>query len=886
MSEESENVIVDKHSRKHDKEKRKHRKKESELTAEEMAISTSPIPTNTDESDATTPSLERRKSRKKRSAASTTGGDTALSPPPAYETAVATNNSDDEHEERHSSRRHKSEKEEEAENETEREEAVAEAEKEEETKPEEEEEEKIEEKEVEIEQQPSSSANEPEFDEEKELEGLDDIDVTSELEGDGNDSGYDKHYLCESVTAAFAKLSACVQDKNLPAATATSPEIVFVGPSPTDKAALIESILGRPITSSASAFSSPNSSSRVVYHHVTSEKRRTVIKADAATPKDTVLTDPSTAALAAAIASRLTSSPSSSSAQRTPLHVEHSAQGMLRMTLVDTPALTTPPMTSAAEAAVLRELRVPGRLIVAVLPAAAAPASPNEDPVLRLVRRADPELGRTAVVYTGLRGMLEARVGVSGRALNRILVGAMPEVETFFVTLVHARVRRELCEASDDKAYRKRVVQYGLRDIAALNRCAFDRELTASIGAHNFARFVCQYVWAEHKKAAPRIPAALRARRAAKLAELDAALAQAKAIGSSAESDEEKKKGDRSTRFFRALAAQYAADLVAALKALVRGTAAGVPLGCGQTAEQERAECPCDGQWMSGAQGELLQGAEALLYGGQQFERLLSEFRIVCQRLAMPELSEDDVVVAAGSFKASSAQNLALAACDLARQKIEDLYTPLIDQLAERALYVLKRLVDVAAQIISSGNNNNSNNSPFSGNVNGGYGNASNNVRNVEQYNYFIHFIKEKYCGFVDAAGEHCKARCLEEFYPTHTVYWDITENETLKQIESTAQVRELAQSIFASLSARISKNILVKFYNFLLLPAQTELCAELQRDVAALSKEEIEELFEVENVNDDAMNAEISIKADIEELEELEKSAAESVSAFCHPKI
>ena len=890
MSEESENVIVDKHNRKHDKEKKKHRKRES-TDVEAAGEAPAGEGSGTENSVALSP-VERRKSRKRRTI--TVADPTDAVAPPAYESTTpdlsAGAASDDEaREDPERRRRRRKDKKGGVSGAEDADEEKKEEEKEKEEKKEEEEE-----KEKEKELEPTTTttttteapaARESDFDEEEELAGLDGLDIEEEL---GGECGYGRLYTSRCVLESFTRLSAWAQEKGLPASASVTPEIVFVGPGGVGKSSLIEAVLGRPLNGTVAC-----GTARVVYLHLCGERRSAVLKADAGTPKDTVLSDASSAALAAALAARNASNNDVINGAAAPLHVELGGAGALRMTLIDTPALG-----AATEAAVLREMRVPGRLIVAVLPAAAAPASPNTDPVLRAVRRADPELGRTAVVYTGLRAMLEARLGAPARALNRALAGAMPEVDTFFATLVHPEVRRPLCDAADDAAFKRRVLQYGARDLATLEQCGFDRELAHTIGAHSFARFVAEYVWAEHKKAAPRIPAALRARRAAKAAELDAALAQARAVGAAAAETEgedgtEKKpaeeaagSGSSSTRFFRALAARYAADLVGTLQALVRGTAAGVPLGCGQTAEQERAACPNDGQWTdargtpldAAAAAGKLRGAEALLYGGQQFERLLSEFRLVCAGLAMPELSEDDVVVAAGSFKASSAQNLALAACDLARQKIEDLYAPLIDQLAERALYVLKRLVDVAAQILSAKNANTNAAQPQQ--------QGFNNVRNVDQYNYFIHFIKEKYCAFVDAAAEHCKARCLEEFYPTHTVYWDITENETLKQIESTAQVRELAQSIFASLSARTSKNILVKFYSLLLLPTQAGLAAELQRDVAALSKEELEELFEIENVNDDAMNAEISIRADIEELEELEKSAAENVSAFCHPKI
>ncbi len=55
------------------------------------------------------------------------------------------------------------------------------------------------------------------------------------------------------------------------------------------------------------------------------------------------------------------------------------------------------------------------------------------------------------------------------------------------------------------------------------------------------------------------------------------------------------------------------------------------------------------------------------LYGGQQFERLLSEFKVVVEHTPEIEASEDDIANAAGRM-ASNLNNYAWTASDIARQ--------------------------------------------------------------------------------------------------------------------------------------------------------------------------------------------------------------------------
>jgi hypothetical protein len=52
--------------------------------------------------------------------------------------------------------------------------------------------------------------------------------------------------------------------------------------------------------------------------------------------------------------------------------------------------------------------------------------------------------------------------------------------------------------------------------------------------------------------------------------------------------------------------------------------------------------------------------------------------------------------------------------------------------------------------------------------------------------------------------------------------------------------VDSLAKELFTRLRERITKNVLLKFYNFLLVPMQAELWTEIQGAVTTLSDDQV----------------------------------------------
>jgi len=94
----------------------------------------------------------------------------------------------------------------------------------------------------------------------------------------------------------------------------------------------------------------------------------------------------------------------------------------------------------------------------------------------------------------------------------------------------------------------------------------------------------------------------------------------------------------------------------------------------------------------------------------------------------------------------------------------------------------------------------------------------------------------------------------MDEFYSTRTIYWELTSEyadrnlplERNDQDDTKTAVVKLATDIFNQLRDRITQNVLLKFYNFFLVPMQSDLWTEIQAKVNCLSDSALEQIFEV----------------------------------------
>jgi len=302
----------------------------------------------------------------------------------------------------------------------------------------------------------------------------------------------------------------------------------------------------------------------------------------------------------------------------------------------------------------------------------------------------------------------------------------------------------------------------------------------------------------------------------------------------------------------RGNAARYAMHFLQNIEKLLTGTLEGSPSINGQSSDEEKGQDET-GDWRDADFNKIsvdngkISHSSSKLYGGQQFERLLAEFKYVVDHQNIPPLSADDIATATGPQKMNNQSNVAWAASDIAQKQIQRILMPLLDQLFKRAVYIMMRLVDVVDNMMDSQRkarkrSGRPTTDPFD---------------EFDEYPFFTHAVKDLYFKFVEETAESCKKKCRDEFYSTRLIYWELTnlhskmpaikEGKADSNSEDTKKaVIQLATATFNSIRERIAKNIALKSYNFFLVPMQTDIWSELQGSITCLTDDQLKELFEV----------------------------------------
>jgi len=655
--------------------------------------------------------------------------------------------------------------------------------------------------------------------------------------------------VSDEVARAFAQVRTHARRLNLVTAR---PEIVLVGTTGSGKSALLDAMLGIPGLGSAQ----PTVRTLIV-HTAYAPNPRVVFRQDLSLRehgRDVTLDG--LQAVPAQVAAR-----NVSAAVANPMVLQIEGPNVLDATYIDTPGLLVDPhnaSSAAHEAATLSAIAPANRLIVVVRPAAyAAMPRANYDYVLDVVKRVDPEYTRTIVVYTQLHEQLQTFQ--NSKAVNQYLTVTAPDVRTYFVTLPALELRTRI--DGDAAVFDELLRKAARRDKVALELLQYDKRHASNIGAPAFVQHINQFVWRAHQVFCPRVLEEIRTRKAASARSLEAA---------------QKKTKDLTSNYFRVVASGYALQFLQTIQALLRGCAEGNPAVNGETLDQEKEGCGVDSQWVNSEGQPVLIDSESWdvpmwdnkLFGTQQFERLLAEFRLVSKHLVASSISDDDVATGAGIPALSNTPNNRWAASDIARQKTQEAFVPLIAQLAKRAEYVLCRLASIAILLVDEKR-------AQKGDI---------DEKEAEQYTYFVHFVKNNFTSFVEEACANCKEACMQEFMSTHTIYWDLTQNEVLGDAIEGASVREMATRLFDVIKTRIASNIISKFYQYLLVPLDAPLWTKMQNQVSELSDETIETLFGAEAIRklyaDRAEECENKAK-------ELAKEETEFVAiahAFAHP--
>jgi len=304
----------------------------------------------------------------------------------------------------------------------------------------------------------------------------------------------------------------------------------------------------------------------------------------------------------------------------------------------------------------------------------------------------------------------------------------------------------------------------------------------------------------------------------------------------------------------------------------------------GQTLEEEC--CATNGgAWLDSdslaihfdAEDWKVPAAARRLLGRQQFERLLSEFRIVMKHTVMDQLTLDEVVTACGpTSNTAGIKQVANFASELARQRLEKQVLPLVLQFCHRIVYLLHRLAETADDL-----NRAIRKSPVSTRS------AATTQDQVGDFPFFHMWLDTLYFKFVDEAMASFEEKCRLEFLATPVLAWSILEQCQLDVVREykpggdiIVAIRSIADAVFINSRDRICNNVLLKCYDFFF--DKNNLWTRIIEDLNDKIVDEIlGELFEVEATQQKLQDQSKKIQGRLEALVAEEKSVAQAITAI-----
>jgi hypothetical protein len=545
-----------------------------------------------------------------------------------------------------------------------------------------------------------------------------------------------------------------------------------------------------------------------------------------------------------------------------PIFVQYEHKAVTNMTFIDAPGM---PEEDASESEQVGDIVVnlckPAHRLILCVEEATEWANVK---MMRTVKLVDPDLSRTVFAYTKFYSQLQLFTSLSD--VNRFLSGIIPDTKTFFVSLPSLKVRAKLATA---EAYQEKVWQAYRRDMNSLEQLQYDKRWERNIGIHSLRRHLFSRTWKLYQEGVPEILKCLRTRKSNTERSLDAVKKQLESLNGSK---------------LRAIANNYVTEFLQLVERLLAGTSEGNPTVTGQTLSEEKS-AQGDVEWVDAYNHTInvppdqwaIPFHSSKLYGGQQFERLLSEFKAVCDHTEISDVSMDDVATAAGINKLNNVPNYAWAAADLAQHQSEDALLPLIEQLTNRVVYVFKRLHSIGEKVMDSKKKK--------------WPSDHTNVENVDLYPYFTSHVKDVYFKFIDATAKYCLEKCHDEFYSSKTIFWELTEfMEKDKKLptdgsDGTKQaVSRLASDLFKSIRDRITKNVMLKFYNFFLVPMQSELWNEIHKKVMTLDDSALDQYFQANPTKDKLKQDQGNLEALLKKTSDQEAQFLDAARQFSHP--
>jgi hypothetical protein len=614
------------------------------------------------------------------------------------------------------------------------------------------------------------------------------------------------------VFEAYSTISELARSINLPV---FSPEVVFIGKRNSGKSVLIESFLGH-------RFFDTSATLRPV--EIRMQNNRNAEQPQVILQRDPIAAAADVASASSDVEVPLAKLPEALKERNVPtdvpIVVTYSFRYTWNMTVIDTPGMLSRgdnPQEMAAVEKLVLDLAVPqGRLVVCC-------EEVNEWDLIEsfdFANKFDPKRERTVFVFNKFHPFIKNFIGSQELRHFFATCPVGPATRIFFTTSPGETGRPE-----NPALYKRRLGALLKADLEALESMQYDKKFEKKVGAGMLQRSILDYTWQRHQGLISDILRRLRE------------LGRQATDGTSTVKSQ---LASLSVGELRQRASNKLGSIIMVLTDLLLGSIEGRPAQYGQTLAEEKLLAIELGDWMDSKHEKIevnpaasgIPSFESRLYGGQQFERLLAEFRAVVGQSVRAEISADEIATALGVGKVDVAPNIAWAASDIAQGKAVAAIAPLVNQLIERAKYILKRLIEISEKVVAR--------SPKSKDP-------------PSSTPYFMAQVKDLYNRYIDEIAQQTLRKCHEEFYCTRLVYWDLNSSqvellEKFKAGSATADeaVRSLAENLFESIKKRVVSNILLKTYEGLLVPVLDGVAIDLQGKIAVLTDSELEEIFEI----------------------------------------
>jgi len=174
--------------------------------------------------------------------------------------------------------------------------------------------------------------------------------------------------------------------------------------------------------------------------------------------------------------------------------------------------------------------------------------------------------------------------------------------------------------------------------------------------------------------------------------------------------------------------------------------------------------------------------------------------------------------------------------------RLQKLFTPTINQLCQRAVYIMKRLADIGFSILESRSSSKMRYSSSKSSLD--------DLLTMKGYSYFQSIVRDIFCCYVEKIGKQCNEKCLEELTCSQVLLWEDMKNvqhivpKKGKQDEINRLLLSLSSKLFAETFHVIIDNILLKSHQLFLVTMQRNLSGEILKDISTFDDALLAEMF------------------------------------------